>query len=82
MMKKKICVVTGSRAEYWLLKPLMEELKRDKSIALQTLVTGMHLSSDFGLTYKNIEKDGFYINKKIDIKLDSDTSPGIAKSMG
>jgi len=81
-MKKKICVVTGSRAEYWLLKPLMEELKRDKSIALQTLVTGMHLSSDFGLTYKNIEKDGFYINKKIDIKLDSDTSPGIAKSMG
>ena len=81
-MKRKICVITGSRAEYWLLKPLMEKLKEDKGVTLQILVTGMHLSSDFGLTYKDIEKDGFYINKKIDIRLSSDTSSGIARSMG
>jgi GDP/UDP-N,N'-diacetylbacillosamine 2-epimerase (hydrolysing) len=81
-MKRKICVITGSRAEYWLLKPLMEKLKEDKDITLQILVTGMHLSGDFGLTYKDIERDGFYINKKIDIHLSSDTSSGIAKSMG
>ena len=58
-MKKKICVVTGTRAEYGLLENLIRKLKNDKSINLKLLVTGMHLSEDFGNTYKEIIKDGF-----------------------
>lgn len=81
-MKRKICVITGSRAEYWLLKPLIKRLSGDKSVMFKLLVTGMHLSRDFGLTYKDIEKDGFCINRKINIKLDSDAPYGIAKSIG
>ena len=60
-MKKKICVVTGSRADYGLLENLIRKLKNDKSINLKLLVTGMHLSRDFGNTYKEIIKDGFKI---------------------
>ena len=82
MMKKKICVVTGSRAEYGLLKPLMDEIKKTKFFNLQLIVTGMHLSKEFGYTYKEIEKDGFNINSKINIALESDTASGISKSMG
>lgn len=81
-MKRKICVITGSRAEYGLLKPLIEEICGDPDLKLQLLVTGMHLSPEFGLTYRDIVKDGFDIDAKIDIKLDSDTSVGISKSMG
>ena len=81
MNKRKICIVTGSRAEYGLLYWLIKEVKADKDLELQLIVTGMHLSSDFGLTYKEIEKE-FKIDKKIDIFLSSDTSLGITKSMG
>ena len=81
-MKKKICVVTGSRAEFGLLTPLMEEFRHDIDILLQLIVTGMHLSSDYGLTYKEIEKENFEINEKIDISLTSDTAVGISKSTG
>lgn len=81
-MKRKICIVTGSRAEYGLLKPLMDEFSGDGSIALQVMATGMHLSPEFGLTYKEIEKDGFHIHDKIEILLSSDSAIGIAKSMG
>ena len=80
MRKRKLCVVTGSRAEYGLLYWLMKAIDDDKDLELQLIVTGMHLSKDFGLTYKEIEKD-FKINKKIDIDLSIDTSLGISKSM-
>lgn len=78
---EKICVVTGSRAEYGLLYWLLKKIEADNNFDLQLIVTGMHLSSDFGLTYKEIEKD-FKIKKKIDIHLSSDNSVGISKSMG
>lgn len=81
-MKRKICVITGSRAEYGLLQPLMEEVKSDSTLKLQLIATGMHMSRAFGLTYKQIEKDGFAIDEKIDICLSSDTPAGISKSMG
>ncbi|UCD54844.1 MAG: UDP-N-acetylglucosamine 2-epimerase (hydrolyzing) [Candidatus Omnitrophota bacterium] len=81
-MKRKICVFTGARAEYGLLKPLMDEIKKDKQTGLQILVSGMHLLPEFGMTYKAIEKDGFVIDEKIKILLDSDTPVGISKSIG
>ncbi|QKF58956.1 UDP-N-acetylglucosamine 2-epimerase [Aliarcobacter lanthieri] len=77
----KICVVTGTRAEYGLLYWLIKEIQSDKDLELQLIVTGMHLSPEFGLTYKEIEKE-FKINKKIEMLLSSDTSVGISKSMG
>lgn len=80
-MKRKICVVTGTRAEYGLLYWLMKEIEADSDLELQIIVTGMHLSPEFGLTYKEIEKD-FKIDKKIEMLLSSDTSIGISKSMG
>ncbi len=81
MDKRKICVVTGSRAEYGLLYWLMRGLDSDQDIALQIIVTGMHLSSEFGLSYKEIEKD-FKIDSKLDILTSSDTSVDTSKSMG
>lgn len=78
---KKICVVTGTRAEYGLLYWLMKEIESDPELELQIIVTGMHLSPEFGLTYKEIEKE-FVITKKIEMLLSSDTSVGISKSMG
>ena len=65
---RKICIVTGSRAEYGLLYWLMKEIQSDESLELQVIVTGMHLSPEFGLTYKEIEKE-FSINKKIEMLL-------------
>lgn len=81
-MKRKIAVVTGSRAEYGLLYWLMQEIREDAALELQLVVTGMHLSPEFGLTYKNIENDGFIIDEKIEMLLSSDTPVGIGKSMG
>ncbi|ABB43876.1 UDP-N-acetylglucosamine 2-epimerase [Sulfurimonas denitrificans DSM 1251] len=81
MSKRKICVVTGTRAEYGLLYWLMKEIQNDSELELQLIVTGMHLSPEFGLTYKEIEKD-FKIDKKIEMLLSSDTAVGISKSMG
>ena len=81
MIKRKICVVTGTRAEYGLLTPLMAEIKNDGDLELQVIATGMHLSPEFGLTYKEIEKE-FTINKKIEMLLSSATPIGISKSMG
>ena len=78
---KKICVVTGTRAEYGLLYWLLKEIETNNELELQIIVTGMHLSPEFGLTYKEIEKE-FKINKKIEMLLSSDTSVGISKSMG
>ncbi len=81
MSKRKICVVTGTRAEYGLLFWLMKEIEADKDLELQIIATGMHLSPEFGLTYNEIEKD-FKIDKKIEMLLSSDTSIGVSKSMG
>lgn len=81
MAKRKICVVTGTRAEYGLLYWLIKEIEEDKELELQLIVTGMHLSPEFGLTYKTIEEE-FKIDKKIEMLLSSDTAIGISKSMG
>lgn len=78
----KICIVTGSRAEYGLLKPLIEKINKDGELKLQLLVTGAHLSPEYGLTYKHIEADGFVIDAMVEMLLSSDTSEGISKSMG
>lgn len=78
---KKICVVTGTRAEYGLLYWLMKEIQADSDLQLQLIVTGMHLSPEFGLTFKEVEKE-FHIDKKIEMLLSSDTPIGISKSMG
>lgn len=79
---KKICIVTGSRAEYGLLFWLMREIRKDKSLLLQTVVTGSHLSTAFGSTYRDIEADGFKIDRKILI-LTSDTSvTGVTRALG
>ena len=79
---RKICVVTGTRAEYGLLYWLMKEIQSDPDLALQIIATGMHLSPEFGLTYKVIEQDGFTIDAKVEMLLSSDTPVGIAKSIG
>ena len=78
---RKICVVTGTRAEYGLLHPLLKAVQEEANLKLQLIVTGMHLSPEFGLTYKEIQKD-FKIDKKIEMLLSSDTAVGISKSMG
>ena len=78
----KIAVVTGSRAEYGLLCPLMRLFKDDDFFRLQTVVTGMHLSPEFGLTYREIETDGFEINYKVEMLLSGDTNVAVTKSTG
>lgn len=82
MNKRKICVVTGTRAEYGLLYWLMKEIQGDPDLELQLVVTGMHLSPEFGLTYRKIEEDGFQINEKVEMLLSSDTPVGVVKSIG
>jgi len=79
---RKICVVTGTRAEYGLLYLLMKKVRDDRALELQVIATGMHLSPEFGLTYQVIEKDGFNIDAKVEMLLSSDSPVGIAKSIG
>jgi len=79
---KKVCIVTGTRAEYGLLRWVIEGVSKSDCLKLQLCVTGMHLSPEFGLTYKEIEKDGFPIASKVEILLSSDTPSGVTKSMG
>jgi len=81
-MKKKICFFTGTRAEYGLLKPLMQKVKDEDEFQIQIIVSGMHMSSEFGLTYKEIEQDGFTIDEKVEILLSSDSDIGVSKAMG
>lgn len=82
MNNRKICVVTGSRAEYGLLYWLMKEVTDDPALELQVVATGMHLAPEFGLTYRAIEADGFTIDTKVEMLLSSDTVTGISKSIG
>lgn len=79
---RKICVVTGSRAEYGLLSGIMRAIDNDPELTLQIIATNMHLSPEFGLTYREIERDGFRIDKKVEMLLSSDTANATAKSVG
>ena len=81
-MLKKICFFSGTRAEYGILKPLLYKIKEEESFKLQFIVSGMHLSCEFGLTYREIEEDGFDIDDKIEILLSSDSAVALCKSMG
>lgn len=80
--RRKICVVTGSRAEYGLLYWLMRGIRDCTELELQVVATGMHLAPEFGLTYKVIEEDGFHIDAKVEMLLSSDSAAGITKSVG
>ena len=80
--KRKICVVTGTRAEYGLLYWTMKRIQDEPNLELQVIATGMHLSPEFGNTYNIIENDGFNIDNKIECLLSSDTGVGISKSVG
>jgi GDP/UDP-N,N'-diacetylbacillosamine 2-epimerase (hydrolysing) len=80
-MTRKICVVTGSRADYGLLHPVILGISLDLELELQLVVTGMHLSEEFGLTVAEIEADGFEINYKVPTLANSDSPEGIAKSI-
>lgn len=79
---RKICVVTATRAEYGLLKCLLEDIQNDSALELQVISTGSHLSPEFGLTNQQILDDGFVVNKTVEILLSSDTPVGVSKSMG
>lgn len=79
---RKICVFTGTRADYGIMSCLMKMIQDDADLQLLIIATNMHLSPEFGLTYKEIEADGFYIDKKVEMLLSSDTSNGTVKSIG
>jgi UDP-hydrolysing UDP-N-acetyl-D-glucosamine 2-epimerase len=81
-MMRKIMVITGTRAEYGILKPVLTAIKRHPQLNLSLLVTGMHLSPEVGYTAKEIENDGFCIDNKVDMLLSSDTKEAMAKSLG
>lgn len=81
-MSRKICVVTGTRAEFGLMRWLMEDLQSTPGLELQVLATGMHLSPEFGLTYREIEQAGFSIDARVEMLLSADSSTSVTKSMG
>lgn len=78
----RITVFTGTRAEYGLLKPLIQEIQKSEILELQLLVTGMHLSPEFGYTVNQIVDDGFPIAKKVECIVSSDSAAGVTKSIG
>ena len=78
----KICLITGSRADYGLLRWVMDGILDSELLELQIITTGMHLSPEFGLTYLEIEKDGFRIDRKVEMLLSADTPAAISKSAG
>ena len=80
-MNRKICVVTGSRADYGLLRSVIQAIKDDPNLNIQVVATGMHLSPTFGLTYKEIEADGFFIDEKIEVINELDTPYEISQSI-
>ena len=80
-MKKTIAIVTGTRAEYGLLKPLISALHANRNVNLQLLVTGMHLSKKHGYTIKEIKTDGFPIAAQIDSHINIDSARGISTSI-
>lgn len=82
MSRRRICVITGSRAEYGLLYSVMRGLEEAPDVELQLVVTGTHLAPEFGYTVRAIESDGFPIAERVEMLLASDTGVGIAKSVG
>ena len=82
MLKNKICIVTAARSEYGLLRWLIDEINLDHELELQLVVTGSHLSDQFGNTVDEIEADGYKIIAKVDMNLMVDSKIGIANSMG
>ena len=78
----KVCVITGTRAEYGLLRWIMDGIKKSDKLELQIIATGMHLSPEFGMTICDIERDGFQVDRKLEMLLSSDTPVGITKSIG
>jgi len=80
--KKAVCIITGARAEYGLLKPLIDRLHNDSAVELRLVITGSHLNAAFGNTYLEIEEDGYAIDARIEMALDSDTHGGMARSTG
>jgi UDP-hydrolysing UDP-N-acetyl-D-glucosamine 2-epimerase len=81
MTKRKICVVTSTRAEYGLLFWLLKELQDDPGVELQLLVTGTHLSERFGMTIQQIEADRFAVNARVPMQVDDDTPLGVMRSL-
>ncbi len=81
-MKRRIAVVTGTRADYGLLYWLIHDLHQAQDIELQLIVTGMHLMPEFGLTIEVIERDGFPVAATVDLDLGSDTPEAVAHAMG
>ena len=78
----KVCVITGTRAEYGLLRWVMNGIKNSHKLELQLITTGMHLSPEFGMTIRDIEQDGFQVDRKLEMLLSSDTPVGVTKSTG
>jgi GDP/UDP-N,N'-diacetylbacillosamine 2-epimerase (hydrolysing) len=81
-MSRKICIITGTRAEFGLLRWLMQEIQNEPNLELQVIATGMHLSPEFGLTYLEVEQAGFAIDAKVEMLLSADTATAVTKSMG
>jgi GDP/UDP-N,N'-diacetylbacillosamine 2-epimerase (hydrolysing) len=81
-MSRKICVLTGTRADYGLLRWVMAGIAADPALQLQVVATGMHLAAEFGSTWREIERDGFSIDRKLEMLTASDSAVGMAKSMG
>jgi GDP/UDP-N,N'-diacetylbacillosamine 2-epimerase (hydrolysing) len=79
---RRICVITGARADYGLLFWLLREIESDPRLELQLAVTGMHLEKRFGRTVREIRRDGFRIASEVPIRLVSDTPAAVANSMG
>jgi len=83
MKKRKICIITGSRAEWGLFYPLLCEIRKNKSVfTFQVIATGAHLSGEYGLTYKEIEKDGFVVDMKVEVPFQEDTEEATVRSVG
>jgi len=80
-MKGKVCVISGSRAEYGILKLIMRKIKAEDQLELQVLITGSHLSRRFGLTVESVQSDGFEIHKKCEIPLEEDSEEGVLRSL-
>ena len=79
---RKICIVSCSRAEWGLLSGLARKITDDPELELQIIATNMHLSPEFGLTYREIERQGFRINRKVEMLLSSDSANATGKSVG
>lgn len=79
---RKICVITGTRANYGRLKTVMNAIINHPELELKLIVTGMHLIPEFGYTVTEIEKDGYTIDARVDMHLSNDTGAGMCKSLG